>query len=165
MKRGGRCGRVVFTLTSPASRAQGSVGQNSAVPAAGCASLVPLTAVFSSHCDSLHHNPCRETKGISSPQFPLWSVQVRIWGDCSCRERRVQTSSHARVVKQLPWFLSASESPHSSLDCRSFCKYSLFLFLSSQNLQRIPGLSSLLRKNVLLTSFQKGKDVILTNIE
>lgn len=35
---------------------------------------------------------------------------------------------------------------------------------SSLNLQRIPGLSSLLRKKVL-PSVQKGKDVILTNIE
>lgn len=35
---------------------------------------------------------------------------------------------------------------------------------SSLNLLRIPGLSSLLRKEVL-TSVQKGKDVIATNIE
>lgn len=87
---------------------------------AGSPSLVPLPAAFSSRCDSLHRNPGREAKGISSRRFPLWAVQ----------ERTVQTSSRVRVAKQLPQL--PSESPGSSLRCCRLCRHPLFFFLNNQ---------------------------------
>lgn len=55
-----------------AARTQGSVGQERAVTGGGYPALVPPAATFCLYCGSLHNNPCRDTKAISTRWFPLW---------------------------------------------------------------------------------------------